>query len=65
MKTLSFITNETDHKRYAQIDLDALSKMNQRKVEDLMDIIIAESRKNDEKITIEELGKMLQSANKI
>lgn len=65
MKLLTFLTNETDKKRYAQIDLQAFSKMNQRKIEDLMDIIIAESRKYDEKITLGELGKMLKKANKI
>lgn len=65
MKSLTFLTNETDNKRYAQIDLNAISKMNQRKVEDIMDIIIAESRKNDEKITLKDMEKLLKKANKI
>lgn len=60
MKGVSFLTDETHHKRYVQLDLDEVVNINEEELEDLMDVIIAEARKNDEKITIEELGKQLK-----
>jgi len=60
MKGVSFLTDETHHKRYAQLDLDEVININDSELEDLMDVIIAEARKNDEKISIEELGKQLK-----
>ncbi len=60
MKGVSFLTDETHHKRYVQLDLDEVGNIDGSGLEDLMDVIIAEARKNDEKITIEELGKQLK-----
>ena len=47
MKVVSFITDETHHRRYAQIDLNALAKFDSEAIEDLFDTIIAASRKNE------------------
>ncbi len=60
MKGVSFLTDETHHKRYVQLDLDEVVNINDTDLEDLMDVIIAEARKNDEKISIEELGNQLK-----
>ena len=61
MKGVSFLTDETHNKRYVQLDLDVIAHSNNKKIEDIMDVIIAEARKGDEKITLEELGKQLQA----
>jgi hypothetical protein len=60
MKGVSFLTDDTHHKRYVQLDLDEVAGINETDLEDLMDVIIAEARRNDEKITLEELGKQLK-----
>ena len=60
MKGISFLTDETHHKRYVQLDLDEVANIGDSELEDLFDSIIAEARKNDEKITLEELGRQLK-----
>ena len=60
MKGVSFLVDETHHKRYVQLDLEEVAGIGENELEDLMDVIIAEARKNDEKITIEELGNQLK-----
>ena len=55
MSTLTFITDETHKRRYVQIDLAEVAEINDEQLEDIMDIIIAEARKDDQKITLEEL----------
>ncbi len=60
MKGVSFLTDETHHKRYVQLDLDEVVKIGDEELGDLIDTIIAEARKNDEKISIEELGRQLK-----
>ncbi len=47
MKALTFITDETNNKRYARIDLQLVSKYDNELMEDLMDIIISEARKSE------------------
>ena len=64
MKGLTFITDETSKKRFAQVDLSALSK-HEEVIEDLIDIIISESRKSEEKIPIEEVKRQLKKAGKL
>ncbi len=64
MKGITFITDETHNKRFVQIDLDQLEKY-QNKVEDLLDVIIAESRKEDEEISWEDVKKQLKAAGKL
>jgi len=64
MKGVTFITDETHNKRFVQIDIDELEQ-HQNEVEDLLDIIIAKSRKNDEEISWEELKKQLKEEGKL
>lgn len=60
MKGVTFITDETHNKRFVQIELEKLEEY-QHKIEDLLDVIIAESRKNDEEISWEELKQQLKA----
>ncbi len=50
MRCLTFITDETHNRRCVQIDLAEVAEINDEQLEDIMDTIIAEARKNDEKI---------------
>jgi hypothetical protein len=49
MKGVSFVTNDKNQKIAVQIDLKVLEK-HQEAIEDLLDTIIAESRKDDEDV---------------
>jgi hypothetical protein len=64
MTGITFITDETHNKRFVQIDLDTLEKYEER-LEDLFDAIIAESRKDEESISWEEIKKNLKKKGKI
>ena len=55
MNALTFITDETHKRRYVQIDLAEVAEINDEHLEDIMDVIIAEARKSDRKISIEDL----------
>ena len=61
MEPLTFITDETHKRRYVQIDLAEVADINDEQLEDIMDTIIAEARKIDEKISLEELEKQLKA----
>lgn len=61
MSPLTFITDETHKRRYVQIDLAEVAEIDEEQLENIMDIIIAEARKDDEKITLEELEKQLKA----
>lgn len=60
MKGVSFLTDETKHKRYAQLDLDVIANFDDNELEDILDIIVAEARKDDEKISLDDFGKELK-----
>jgi hypothetical protein len=64
MKGITFITDETHNKRFVQIDLEELQK-HQNKIEDLLDVIIAESRKDDEDISWEDVKAQLKASGKL
>lgn len=64
MKGVTFITDETNNKRFVQIDLEQIEKY-QDKIEDLLDVIIAESRKNDKEVSWEEVKAQLKAAGKL
>ena len=64
MKGVTFITDETYNKRFVQIDLEQLEKY-RNEIEDLLDVIIAESRKNDEEGSWEELKEQLKTEGRI
>ena len=61
---MSIIHDETRKKRYVQIDLDLISK-DREAVDDYLDVLVAESRKNDEMIPWEKAKEMLRKAGKL
>ncbi|MCF8450106.1 MAG: hypothetical protein K9G49_09580 [Taibaiella sp.] len=64
MKGVSFVTNENNEKLAVQIDLKTLGRQ-RHAIEDLLDIIIAESRADDEDVSWEEAKKQLAKAGKL
>ena len=64
MKGVTFIKDETHNKRFVQIDIEELEQ-HRNEVEDLLDVIIAKSRKDDEEISWEDLKKQLQAEGKL
>jgi hypothetical protein len=65
MRPLTFITDETHKRRYVQIDLAEVAEIDEEQLEDIMDIIIAEARKGDEKISLEELESQLKAEGRL
>ena len=59
MKGVTFLTDETNKKRLLQIDIKEVAK-NPEKFEDLLDVVIAEARKDEPKISWEEAKKKLK-----
>ncbi len=64
MKGVTFITDETHKKRFVQIELNAIKK-HEEILQDIFDVIIAESRKDEEKIPLEEVKRQLKKAGKL
>jgi hypothetical protein len=52
MKGLSILYDEVKKKRIVQIDMDTIAK-DPEAFEDLMDVLVAESRRNEPTITLE------------
>ncbi len=65
MKGVSFVTDETRKKRYAQIDLKGIAGFDDEQLEDLMDVIIAEARKGEKSIPWETVKTELIKEGKI
>ena len=65
MEGVTIIKDETTNKRYAQIDLEILGQTDSEELMDLIETIIAESRKDDELISNEEATKYLQQIGKL
>ena len=63
MKGINYVTDEKNRKVAVQINLNLLDNY-QQKLEDLLDIIVAESRKDDDEITIEEVEKRMNKKSK-
>lgn len=59
MKGVTFLTDETNKKRLLQIDVKEIAR-NPEKFEDLLDIVIAEARKDEPKIYWETAKKKLK-----
>lgn len=57
MTPLTFITDETHKRPYVQIDLAKVAEIDDEQSEDIMDIIIAEARKDD----VQRTGKSIKS----
>jgi hypothetical protein len=61
MRSISIETDQILNKQYLKIDLDEVASMTNNELNDIADIIIAMSRKTDEKITLTELGNQLKN----
>jgi len=64
MKGVSFVTNDKNEKVAVQIDLKVLGK-HQEEIEDILDVLVAESRKDDEDINWSAAKKELKKAGKL
>lgn len=64
MKGVSFITDEHNQKKSVVIDLKILGK-HQEAIEDILDAILAESRKDDEDVSWSSAKKILKQAGKL
>ena len=64
MKGVRFITDTNNKRVGVQIDMKTLSEY-EKEIEDLLDIIIAESRRDEEKIPISEVKRQLKKAGKL
>ena len=64
MKGISFVTNEKNEKIAVQIDMKTLEK-HQEAIEDLLDVIVAENRKDDEDVSWEKAKKQLKKSGKL
>ena len=65
MKNIAFLTNKTTKTRYAKINLNKVANYSNEELEDLIDIIVAEARKDDYKIPLEALEKQLKKDGKL
>jgi hypothetical protein len=63
MKGVNYITDSKNRKKSVIIDLKLLEEYNEH-IEDLFDIIVAESREDDEDVPFEEVVKELKKAGK-
>ena len=59
MKGISYITDDHNKKKSIVIDLKTIEK-HEEEVHEFIDILVAESRKNDEKISWSEAKKILK-----
>lgn len=64
MKGVSFVTNDKNEKIAVQIDLKTLDK-NRETIDDLLDVIIAESRAEDTEVIWEDAKEELRKAGKL
>jgi hypothetical protein len=64
MKGVTILKDEKSNKKILQADVAEIAK-NPSKFEDLIDVIIAESRKEEKKISWETAKKQLKKAGKI
>jgi hypothetical protein len=64
MKSAVLLTNKKDNSNILQIDLKSLSKY-PNEVEELIDVIVAESRKGEKDISFETVKKNLKKSGKL
>ena len=64
MKGVSFVTNDKNEKIAVQIDIKSIEK-HQESLEDLLDGILAEARKDEEKISLDTVIKKLKKNGKL
>lgn len=64
MRGVTYITDERNKKIAVQIDLKVLEKY-EEEIEDLIDGIIAESRKDEERVSLDTVIKRLKRKGKL
>jgi hypothetical protein len=64
MKGVNFITDEKNRRKAVIIELKTIEQ-HQEEVEDLLDVIVAESRKQEPKRSWEEVKKSLKKKGKL
>lgn len=64
MKGVSYITDENNQRKAIVIDLKVFKK-HEKEIEDLLDVIIAESRMDEESIQFEKVMKSLKRKGKL
>lgn len=64
MKGISYITDDKNRRQAVVIELKAFKK-HEEEIEDLLDILIAESRKDEESIPFEKVIKSLKKKGKL
>ena len=65
MEGVTILKDETSNKRYVQIDLELINNHDSEEILDLIDVIIAESRKDEETVTLEEVTADLKRLGKL
>jgi hypothetical protein len=64
MKGVTFLKNQKNNKQILQIDVEEIAK-NPNKFDDLMDVVIAEARKDENKMSWHTAKKQLKKAGKL
>jgi hypothetical protein len=64
MKGVTVLTDERKKRRIMQIDLTQVAK-NPQDFEDIIDVLVAEARKNEPKISFEDVKKNLRKKGKL
>jgi hypothetical protein len=64
MKGISYLTDDKNKKKAVVIDLKDIEK-NEEQIHEFIDVLVAESRKNDELVNWEEAKKQLKKKGKL
>jgi hypothetical protein len=64
MKGISYVTDENNNKVAVQIELKVLEKYDEQ-IEDLIDGIIAESRKDEQRVSLNKVIRSLKQVGKL
>ncbi len=64
MKGVSYLTDNKNRKKAVVIDLKTIEK-DEESIHEFIDVLVAESRKNDKLIDWEEAKRQLKKANKL
>lgn len=62
MEGILYLTDENNKRRFVQIDLE---KFDEEYLEDLLDGLVAEARKHEDTVPLEEARKQLREAGKL
>ena len=65
MKGVTILTDEKNKKKYLQIDIQEVQKLDDEKWEDLHDVLIGSLRKGQPTVTLAEVEKKLKKAGKL